>query len=102
MISFPTIMGCVFAAYLYGGPDLNDHAYEPVPTPSIECRFLAWIKRGEFHLKKSEQEVFISLPIHRGWYRFQYTWGQDQAFMSVPGGTTWYQIPVRVGSAEFY
>ena len=102
MVSFPTILSCVFAAYLFGGPDLSEHSYQPLPSPSAECQFSAWIKEGEFHIKSKEHEVFISLPIHRGWYRFQYNWGQDQAYMTVPGGTTWYQIPVRMGSKEFY
>lgn len=102
LTSFPTIVSCVFAAYLYGGPELSDHSYQPVPTASSECHFYAWIKRGEFHIERNGQEVFIPLPIHRGWYRFQYFWGQDEAYLSAPGGNTWYHIPVRVGSAEFY
>ncbi|WP_447968680.1 hypothetical protein [Nitrospira sp. M1] len=102
VISFPTIASCVFAAYLFGGTDLEDHSYEPIPNPSSECTFSAWVNEGEFHLERDGHEVFIALPIHRGWYRFQYDWGQDQAYMSVPGETRWYPIPVRMGSDEFY
>lgn len=101
-ISFPTLVGCVFAAYLYGGPNLADHRYEPLPNPSAECHFSAWIEGGTFHIEQKGQEVFIPLPLLTGWYRFQYYWGEDQAYLSVPGATTWYQIPVRVGSSEYY
>ena len=100
--SFPTIVSCVFAAYLYGGPDLVKHSYQPIMSPSDECQFVAWIKEGEFHMQRDGHEVFIPLPILTGWYRFQYYWGEDQAFLSVPGGTSWYQVPVRIGSDEFY
>ena len=102
LVSFPTIISCVFAAYLYGGPDIEKHRYEPVPTPTKECRFAAWITEGEFHIERKGQEVFIPLPIRSGWYRFQYYWGQDLAYLSVPGATNWYQIPIRMGSSEFY
>ena len=102
MVSFPTIVSCVFAAYLYGGPDLGNHSYQPVFTQPDQCQFNAWIKEGEFHIQRDGHEVFISVPIHLGWYRFQYYWGEDQAYLSAPGGSSWYQIPVRVGTDKFY
>lgn len=102
LVSFPTIISCVFAAYLYGGPDLDQHRYEPIITSTEECRFSAWIKEGQFHIQRQGQEVFIPLPIHSGWYRFQYYWGQDLAYLSVPGAKEWYQIPIRIGSDNFY
>jgi hypothetical protein len=102
MVSFPTIISCVFAAYLHGGPDLGKHSYEPIMSPTEDCRFAAWIKEGEFHIERNGQEVFIPVPNHTGWYRFQYYWGQDFAYLSVPGGKSWYHIPIRIGSADYY
>ncbi len=99
---FPTVLSCVFAAYLYGGPEYIEHRYQPIPNPTAECTFQTWIRRGEFHIRRNGHEVFIALPIHKGWYRLQYDWGEDQAYMTVPGGETWYPISVRIGSAEFY
>ncbi len=81
---------------------MADHRYEPVPVPSNDCQFSAWIRDGELHLKISEQEVFIYLPLLEGRYRMKYQWGDDQAYMSAPGQDNWYQIPIRIGSAEFY
>ena len=103
MTTFPALMHCVFAAYLYGGPAVEDHRYEPVPVvPANDCQFSAWVRKGELHLKISEQEVFILVPLLKGKYRIQYRWGQDQAYLASPGRDNWYQVPVRFGSAEFY
>ena len=102
MASFPTLIHCVFAAYLYGGPAISDQKYEPIPVPENECRFSAWVREGQLHLKISEQEVFIPVPLLKGRYRFQYRWGEDRAYLSAPGKDNWYQIPVRLGSADFY
>ena len=102
MISFPTITSCVFAAFLFGGPDPEQHSYKPVPTPSKECSFSAWVSQGEVNMERNGQKVAVPLPSNEGWYRFQYYWGQDQAYLSNPWGTFWYTVPVRMGPIGFF
>lgn len=100
--ALPNLVACIFAAYVYGGPDVNLHQYQPLAIPNPECGFVAWVDEDNFHLERNGYHVSVPLPTHQGWYRFQYYWGQDFAYFSSPNSSTWYEVPVRAGPKGFY
>ena len=102
LMSFPSFTVCTLAAFLYGGPDFEDHGLLPVSFPSESCQVDAWLSKGELHIQGTGQLVSVPVPSQNGWYLFKYRWGFDFAYLTKMGENEWYSIPVRMGPVGFY
>ncbi len=89
---FSTLIPCLFAAYVYGGPSITDFDYKPVQIDPPECQFKAYITDNKnltlILLRPSlaatddaQIRVEVPMPTHSGWKRFQYWWGEDRAYI---------------------
>ena len=89
---FSTLIPCLFAAYLYGGPVITDFEYKPVHIAPPECQFVAYIAENRnltliltnpriAETVDAQIRVEIPMPKSDGWKRFQYWWGSDRAYI---------------------
>ncbi len=95
-IMWPSPVRCLFAAWLYGGPDPAEYSYLPVRIEPRACIFTAYIREQALILEQRRLRVEIPMPDKVGWQRVHYFWGSSHALIEQR------QTPVRLGPLAEY
>jgi len=85
-IVWPTVVHCVFAAFLHSGTGEADPQIRTIPVnqPSMCQSIRVSVKHRSVVLVKGIQRVEIPLPLDKsdkGWKPLKYWWGIDKAFI---------------------
>lgn len=82
-IVWPTVVQCVFAAFLHSGEGVMDPKIQIVPVNQpLFCQSIqASVNHRAVVLVKGLQRVEIPIPLDTDWKPLKYWWGIDKAFI---------------------